>query len=379
MKQVSTLLARHIRGQARIAIIPGDGIGQDVVPWGQKLMGVVGENSVLSFEFVPLKAGLAAFKESGTSISEDTIKSIKSCNGALFGAAATPSPPPPGYVAPIVGIRQALNLYANVRPVLSVPVDNKAARNNVNMVVVRENTECLYVGKERYLPGTGLGKVAVSERHISEKASLRVARFAFNLARSRRGVGRQPHLTIVHKANILPLTDGLFLECVHAVSKEFPDVPFSAELIDGFMYKVNHNPSQYDVVLAPNSWGNIISNALAPMVGGLGMVASINEGGACAVAEPVHGTPAHLEGTHSANPLAAMRAAAMLVTRLSPGLDVEYYLERAINQTLMNPTCLTPDLGGNATTEVLGGSVLTNFEAFMHMASEPGDEIMRDG
>jgi len=238
------------------------------------------------------------------------------------------------------------------------------------------------VCKERFSleASPGKGRVAISERHISEKASLRIARFAFQLARYRRTIkDRQPHVTIVHKANILGVTDGLFLECCREIAKEFPDVPYKDELVDGFMYKMTHRPQQYDVIVAPNTWGNIISNACAPMVGGLGMVAGLNEGGGLLLAEPVHGTPKHLEGSERVNPIATMRAAILIAQRLAPTLGLEYFLEKAIEQTLMEGQKLTPDIGGRSTTRELGEAVMARFEALLAMGTEEGDSVFRDG
>lgn len=382
MKATSRLLIKikGLRTTFRVGIIPGDGVGQEVVPWGQKLLEAVSKNTPLTFELVPLEAGFGTFKKTGKSVPDDTMKGLKSCDAALFGAAATPVSPPVGYIPPIVDIRQRCNLFAAVRPLVSVPLDKKPARPNVDMLVIRENTECLYVQKERWAMDSNLGgKVAIAERYISEKASRRIARLAFTVARQRRSVkSRPPHVTIVHKANILPVTDGLFLECCKDVAKEFADIPFDDQLLDSFMYKVTANPAQYDVVVAPNTWGNVISNAIAPMVGGLGMVAGINQGGNLLVAEPVHGTPKHLEGKGIANPIATMRAAAMIVQRLAPTFDVEYYFENAIKQVLMEGKILTPDLGGHSTTEEVGKLMMTRFVALLQLGTEQ-EGVFRDG
>jgi homoisocitrate dehydrogenase len=381
MKASPFIFRRALKTSFHIGLIPGDGIGHDVIPWGRKVLEEVQCHTPVTFDFVDLDAGYSTFLHSGKSVPDETLKKLKSCDAALFGAAATPTQPPPGYIPPIFELRHKCNLYANVRPMVSAPIDTKPGRNNVDMVVVRENTECIYVRNERLsMEATGKGKLAICERHISEKASSRIARFAFQLARERRNLkAKTPHVTIVHKANILGVTDGLFLECCHEVAKEFPDISYDDQLVDGFMYKMAHKPSQYDVVVAPNTWGNIISNAGAPLVGGLGMVAAMNEGGNLLVAEPVHGTPSHLEGTRKANPIATMRAAILIAQRLAPSIGIEYFFEKAVEQVLLEGHHITPDLGGKETTGDLGASIVERFSALLDLDNEEAESIFRDG
>jgi len=383
LKQCAVLCApaRKLRTSFHVGIIPGDGIGIDTTHWGRKTLEAIHDKTAITFDLHPLEAGFGTFKKHGKSVPEDTLKQLTQCDAALFGAAASPTPPPPGYVPPILELRHKFNLFANVRPMVSAQVDTKASRNNVDMVVIRENTECLYICKERYTTeATSMGKTAIAERHISEKASLRIARFAFQTARQRRNIkAKAPHVTIVHKANILGVTEGLFLDCCKEVAKEFPDIPWDSQLVDGFMYKVTHQPSQYDVVLSTNTWGNIISNACAPMVGGLGVVAATNEGGSLLLAEPVHGTPAHLEGKGIANPIASMRAAVLLADRLAPSMALEYYFENAVKQVLMEGKFVTPDLGGRSTTNEFGAHIIQRFEGLLDVANAESDEVFRDG
>jgi homoisocitrate dehydrogenase len=350
----------------RIAIIPGDGIGQEVIPWGKKCLEAIHMYSPAKFSYVDLEAGYDCFLKSGTAIPDKTIQEMTKCDGTLFGAAATPSPAPYGYTSPILDFRRRFDLYANLRPMKSVPVDTAAARSNVDMEVVRENTECLYIGRERY-ELMSADKTAVAERQVSELASLRIAKVAFELARTRakRRAYSSPHVSMVHKANIMPLSEGVFRDAFFKVANDFPDVIYDEHLLDSFMYKITMHPQDFDVVLAPNTWGNIISNAYAPMVGGLGMVEGLNVGDKYVVGEPVHGAPASMAGLGIANPIAAMRAAVAIATHLAKGPDFSDLLNQAINATLMEAKHLTPDLGGNAKGAELGEQVARRFAQVM--------------
>eukprot|EP00906_Rhabdomonas_costata_P034782 RCo048919 len=172
-RRLSMVLAAAPAKAFRVAVIPGDGIGKEVIPWGQKCLEAVQMYSGLRLQLVPLEAGYECFVKTGKSIPDATIQELSTCQGALFGAAATPSPAPFGYVSPVIDFRKRFNLYANVRPMKSVPVDTPAARSNVDMVVVRENTECLYVAREKF-DLLNADRVAIAERQVSEAASLRI-------------------------------------------------------------------------------------------------------------------------------------------------------------------------------------------------------------
>jgi homoisocitrate dehydrogenase len=364
MKRLSTLLSKPV--VHRIGVIPGDGLGAEVMPWAKAVMQTIDAYAPVSYELIDLEAGLGTYQKHGTAIPDETLNELKKCQGSLFGAAATPSPPPFGYLPPVVEMRTKLGLYANLRPMQSVPIDVLGTRGNVDIVVVRENTECLYVGKEKLATSAGSGKLAIAERHISEKASKAIAKVAFDLAVERSKKRMQPgHVTIVHKANVLRLSEGLFLESCQEVAKNYPDVVVDVTLLDSFMYKSMAHPSEYDVVLSTNTWGNIISNGMSPMVGGLGMVHGINLGDDHVMAEPIHGTPAHLEGKDIANPLAAMRAAAGLAERLSPEYHFGEILERAILEVLKESTHLTRDIGGTASTHQCGEETIRHFKTLL--------------
>lgn len=324
----------------RIGVIPGDGIGHEVVPVAQRVL----EALALPLEFVPLEAGWGAFERTGAALPPATLEALRSCDGALFGAVSSPSHQVAGYSSPIVALRKELDLYANLRPVLSAPV--AGSRPNINLLIVRENTECLYVKQERLEQG---GERAIAERVITRRASTRIAECAFAMARRRaeRGV-RPPLVTIVHKANVLSVSDGLFRAAALAVAQRFPDVQVEEQLVDSMVYRLIREPERYDVVVAPNLYGDIVSDAAAALVGGLGLAPSANVGDHFALVEPVHGSAPDIAGHGVANPVATVLAAALLLERLGFAAHADA-VRAAVDLTLRAPH-LTPDLGGSATT-----------------------------
>ncbi|MBP7960707.1 MAG: isocitrate/isopropylmalate dehydrogenase family protein [Caldilineaceae bacterium] len=339
----------------RIALIPGDGIGQEVVPAARRVLTATG----LSFDFVDLDAGWATFQQTGTALPPETLTALRTCDGAIFGAVSSPSHKVPGYSSPIVAMRNALDLYANLRPIVSAPV--AGSRPGIDMLIVRENTECLYVKRERLSED---GNTAIAERVITRGASERIARMAFEQAQKRqkakgkgqKAKGERGLVTIVHKANVLSVTDGLFREAALAVAAEFPDVEVEEQLVDSMLYRMIREPARYDVVVAPNLYGDILSDGGAALVGGLGLVPSANVGDHFVLVEPVHGSAPDIAGRGMANPMATLRAAALLLAHLGQP-DIAAHIENAVNQALILGFH-TPDLGGKATTDEVTASVV---------------------
>jgi homoisocitrate dehydrogenase len=286
----------------KIGSIPADGIGKEVVPESQRVI----KESLKCFsnspiiEFIPLEAGWETFQKQGKALPEKTITTLKSCHGAIFGSVSSPSYKVEGYSSSIVQMRKLLDLYANLRPIISSPV--KGSRNNIDMLIVRENTECLYIKKEKLQDN---GKTAIAERLITYKASIRIAETAFNQAIKRLEIRKKlsnskknAKVTIVHKSNVLSITDGLFRECCFEVSKKFSNVEVEEQLVDSMIYKMILNPQYYDVVVAPNLYGDILSDAGAALVGGLGLIPSANVGDTFSMVEPVHGSGDRLNIIH---------------------------------------------------------------------------------
>lgn len=321
----------------RIGVIPGDGIGREVAPAAVQVLEALG----LPLSFVELEAGFECFQRTGAALPPATLETLRDCDGAIFGAVSSPSHRVAGYSSPIIALRKALDLYANLRPALSAPVPG--SRPGIDLLIVRENTECLYVKRERLEDD---GATAIAERVITRRASERIARKACALA-ARRG-RTPPRLTIVHKANVLSVSDGLFRETCLAVTREFPTIEVEEQLVDSMIYRMIREPERYDVVVAPNLYGDILSDAAAALVGGLGLAPSANVGDAMAVVEPVHGSAPDIAGKGIANPVATVLAAALLLENLGWTNEAER-VARAVDRALLS-RCVTPDLGGSATT-----------------------------
>jgi len=330
----------------RIGVINGDGIGREVVPAAQRVLEAVGA----PFTWVPLDAGWECFTRMGTALPHATLNGLRGCDGALFGAVNSPSHAVAGYSSPIVALRKQLDLYANLRPIVSTPV--ATSRLNIDMLIVRENTECLYVKQERLEDD---GNTAVAQRVITRRATERIAHKAFAAARSRTR-RTPPRVTIVHKANVLSVTDGLFRSVALEVAQAYPDVEVEEQLVDSMIYRLILEPERYDVVVAPNLYGDIMSDAAAALVGGLGLVPSANVGDAFILAEPVHGSAPDIAGQGIANPTATILAAALLLDALNMA-DTAARIRRAVDATLRD-AILTRDLGGSATTEQFTKAVI---------------------
>jgi homoisocitrate dehydrogenase len=250
-----------------------------------------------------------------------------------------------------VALRKILDLYANLRPLVSAPVPG--SRPGVDMLIVRENTECLYVKRERLEDG---GDTAIAERVITRGASERIARMACALA----GQRQKSLVTIVHKANVLSVTDGLFREAALAVAAEFPGITAEEQLVDSMAYRMILEPERYDVVVAPNLYGDILSDAGAALVGGLGLVPSANVGDDFVLAEPVHGSAPDIAGKGIANPIATIRAAALLLSHLDEGATAQAIAQAV--QSVLADGPRSRDLGGTAGTEEVTDAVIRRLE-----------------
>jgi len=311
-----------------IAVVEGDGIGHEVVPVARKILAAVRPD----LEFFEVEVGYGRWERTGSACDEETIADLKSADAILFGAVTTP--PDPGYRSVLLQIRQALDLYANVRPIRGEGVD---------IVIVRENTEGLYSGIEWTEPDR-----ACTVRVVSRRGSERIARCACSLAAARR------HLTIGNKANVLK-SDCLFVDiCRREATRA--GVPCTTRFIDALSLDILMHPARYDVIVTTNIFGDILSDTAAYLVGGLGMLPSGNIGERHALFEPVHGSAPDIAGQGIANPIAAIRSAAMLLAHTGdPGSAA--VIEEAIDRVL-NAGIRTRDLGGNAATREFGAAVL---------------------
>jgi homoisocitrate dehydrogenase len=341
----------------RLLAIPGDGIGPEVTAAALRVV----RATVPAVEIVEAPAGWGAFQETGSALPDETLALARQSDAVLFGAVASPSHPVEGYRSPIVALRRALDLYANIRPTAGPIVD---------LVVVRENTEGLYAGRERLEDG---GDTAIAERVITRRGSTRIARVAFELARSRAtALSRPSKVTIVHKANVLRVTDGLFREAALAVAREFPEVDVEELLVDTAAMHLARSPERFDVLVTTNMFGDILSDVACIHGGGLGLASSANIGERGALFEPVHGAAPDIAGRGVANPLAAISCAAMLLEwaagsgeRVAGSGPTErpFLVERARSireavASVLRDGPRTPDLGGGATTDEVAAAVI---------------------
>ncbi|KAK2878186.1 homoisocitrate dehydrogenase [Arthroderma sp. PD_2] len=345
----------------RIGLIPGDGIGREVIPAGRRILEALPASLGLKFSFVDLEAGYDTFVRTKTALPDKTVDTLKKeCDGALFGAVSSPSSKVAGYSSPIVALRKKLDLYANVRPVKTTAGANASARP-IDLVIVRENTEDLYV-KEEKTYDTPNGKVAEAIKRISEHASFRIGTMAGEIAlrrqkirESQKSTGNSPMVTITHKSNVLSQSDGLFREtCRRALANDrYKNVEVEEQIVDSMVYKLFRQPSYYDVIVAPNLYGDILSDGAAALVGSLGLVPSANVGDGFAIGEPCHGSAPDIEGKGIANPIATIRSTALMLEFLGEE-EAAAKIYAAVDANLDEARFLSPDLGGKATTtEVL--------------------------
>lgn len=313
---------------------------------------------MLSFSFVDLSAGFATFRETGTALPPKTVEILRhECDGALFGAVSSPTTKVLGYSSPIVALRKQLDLYANVRPVKTTP----SAPSPIDLVIVRENTEDLYVKEERtFQAPDGSGRIAEAIKRISERASHRIASMAGEIALRRQNIKDQgwlntparPLITITHKSNVLSQTDGLFRETARAALANplYAHINVEEQIVDSMVYKLFRQPSAYDVIVAPNLYGDILSDAAAALVGSLGLVPSANVGDNFVIGEPCHGSAPDIEGRGIANPIATIRSVALMLEFLGQE-EAAGRIYKAVEANLDEGYVLTPDMGGTSSTD----------------------------
>ena len=329
-----------------ITLIPGDGIGPEVTEAVVRIFHVAG----LTIEWERYDAGVTAFKRFNQSLPAELLDSIKRNKVALKGPVTTPIAE--GITSVNVGLRKALDLYANLRPVRNLP-GVPSRFSNVDLVIVRENTEDLYAGLEHeVVPG-----VVESLKIITERASTRIAQFAF--AHARRG-GRKK-VTAIHKANIMKLSDGLFLHSVRLVAREWPDIQYEERIVDAACMQMVMKPSQFDVLVLPNLYGDIVSDLCAGLVGGLGVVGAANLGTEIGVFEAVHGSAPDIAGQNLANPTALLLSAVLMLRHIDEGGAADRIMT-ALSRVLTDRQVRTRDLGGSATTMEFADAIRSAIE-----------------
>lgn len=331
-----------------VTLIRGDGIGPEVVDAALRALDSAGAE----IEWDERVAGLAAIEQGKPALPEDTLDSIRGTKVALKGPLTTPIGS--GFRSVNVAIRKEFDLFANVRPAKTMVSGLRF--EDVDLVVVRENTEGLYVGIEHYIDTKK--SAAESITIVTRDASARVIRYAFELARSR----PDRHLTLVHKANILKFTSGLFLDVGRAMAGEYPDVTFDERIIDNMAMQLVVDPLQFDTIVTTNMFGDILSDLCAGLVGGLGMAPAANVGEEIAVYEAIHGSAPDIAGKGVANPTALMLAAAMLCERIGQ-VDAGRRVREAVERVLSEGRARTRDIGGNSSTGEFAEAVVAVIEA----------------
>lgn len=325
-----------------ITLIPGDGIGPEIVGATVRTIEATG----VEIEWETQIIGAYALEKYGTTIPEATIESIKKNRVALKGPLATPVGK--GFTSVNVGLRKALDLYANVRPVKALP-NVECRYPELDLIIVRENTESLYAGLEHVVvPG-----VVESIKIITEKASTRIAKYAFEHAKL---MGRKK-VTAMHKANIMKLSDGLFLECFYNVAKDYPEFEADDKIIDNGCMQLVMRPEQFDVMVLENLYGDIVSDLCAGLIGGLGLAPGANIGEQGAVFEAVHGSAPDIAGQGIANPTAIMMSAIIMLRHIGE-MDAATRMENALMETFEEGKVRTKDLGGTASTADFASTII---------------------
>ncbi|MBX7173983.1 MAG: isocitrate dehydrogenase (NAD(+)) [Pyrinomonadaceae bacterium] len=330
-----------------ITLIPGDGIGPEIVAATVRVI----EASGVEIEWETHIIGAQALEKYGTTIPEATIESIKKNKVALKGPLATPIGK--GFTSVNVGLRKALDLYANVRPIKALP--NIPCRYpELDLVIIRENTEDLYAGLEHVVvPG-----VVESIKIITEKASTRIAKYAFEYAKSH----ERKKVTAMHKANIMKLSDGLFLECFYNVAKGFPEIPADDKIIDNACMQLVMRPEQFEVMVLENLYGDIVSDLCAGLIGGLGLAPGANIGEQGAVFEAVHGSAPDIAGQGIANPTAIMMSGLMMLRHIGE-FEAAKRIENAMMEVYTEGEIRTRDLGGTAKTSDFATAIIGKIKA----------------
>src|SRR4051795_10545294 len=326
----------------KVTLIPGDGIGPEVTRATVRILEATG----VKFEWETFAVGAEAYEKSGEYIPKDLISSLERTRVGLKGPVTTPIGG--GFPSINVALRKKFELYANFRPIRNLP-HIPTRYPDVDLIIVRENTEGLYSGLEHeVVPG-----VVESLKIMTEKACTRIAKFAFEYARK----NQRKKIHAIHKANIMKLSDGLFLRCSRAVAKDYPEITYGEHIVDNTCMQLVMNPYQYDMLVMENLYGDILSDLCAAFVGGLGFVPSANLGDECAIFEAVHGSAPDIAGKNLANPTALLRSALLMLRHIGEP-EAALKIRNALEYVYRDRDKLTKDVGGKAGTSEFADSVI---------------------
>jgi isocitrate dehydrogenase (NAD+) len=330
----------------KVTLIPGDGIGPEVTSAAVRIVNASG----VKIEWESFAAGSEAYAKYGEYIPKELTESLKRTGVGLKGPVTTPIGG--GFASINVALRKQFELYANMRPIRNLP-SLPTRYPSVDLVIARENTEGEYSGIEHeVVPG-----VVEALKIITEKASTRIARYAFEFARRE----KRKRVHAIHKANIMKLSDGLFLRCCRDVAKEYPEITYGEHIVDNTCMQLVMNPYQYDVLVMENLYGDIISDLCAAFVGGLGLVPGANIGKDCAVFEAVHGSAPDIAGKDLANPTAVLQSAVLMLRHLKE-VEAADKIHAALEKTYKEKLHLTKDVGGTSGTSEFANAVIENMQ-----------------
>ncbi|MCD3351986.1 isocitrate dehydrogenase (NAD(+)) [Clostridium botulinum D/C] len=327
-----------------VTLIPGDGIGPEITSVAKKVIEATGVD--INWEIV--EAGEKVIQKEGTALPDHVIESIKRNKVALKGPITTPVGK--GFKSVNVRLRQALDLYANIRPVKTYK-GVSSRYENIDLVIVRENTEGLYSGIEHKVGDFAAESIKI----ITKKASDRIVKFAFEFSKK----NNRKQVTAVHKANIMKLSDGLFLKCAREMAERYKDIEFNDMIVDAMSMRLVQNPEKYDVLVMPNLYGDILSDMASGLVGGLGIVPGANIGNDIAVFEAVHGSAPDISGKNIANPTAILLSGVMMLKHLGE-FKAAAQIDTAITKVLKEGKVITQDLGGISTTSEFVEYIIKN-------------------
>lgn len=333
----------------RVTSIPGDGTGPELMAAAKTVLAATG----VDIEWTDVEAGADVVEKYGTPLPQHVLDSVRDTKVALKGPVTTPVGS--GFRSVNVALRKKLNLYANLRPALSIP-GVRSRFEGIDLVVVRENTEDLYSGVEHMVGDDAAESIKI----ITRKASDLICRFAFDYALRE---GRKK-VTAVHKANIIKLSDGLFLEVARGVAQEYPDIEFEDRIVDNMCMQLVQKPELYDVLLCPNLYGDILSDLCAGLVGGLGVAPGANIGKEVAVFEPVHGSAPKYAGKDKVNPTALILSSVLMLQHLGEKRAADA-LHQAVRDVIGRGENVTYDLGGTAGTSAMGAAVAERVEEIL--------------
>ncbi len=330
----------------KVTLIPGDGIGPEVTNATVRILEATG----VKFEWQTFAVGVDAYEKYGEYIPKGVLESIENTRVALKGPVTTPVGG--GFSSINVALRRKFDLYANFRPIRNLP-HIPTRYPDVDLIIIRENTEGLYSGLEHeVVPG-----VVESLKVITEKASTRIARFAFEYAKK----NKRKKIHAIHKANIMKLSDGLFLRCARNVSNDYPEITYAEHIVDNTCMQLVLNPYQYDMLVMENLYGDILSDLCAAFVGGLGFVPSANLGDDCAMFEAVHGSAPDIAGKNLANPTALLRSALLMLRHIGEQ-EAALQIRNALERVYRVKDKLTRDIGGKASTSEFADAIIEEME-----------------